>query len=87
MSSYAARATELIQASQNQPRPASGGEDDFQPFSPGLPIKSAFASGPPARPVESPPALDYDTLPEPPEAPPAESRLPTLFLRNRERPK
>ncbi len=89
VSSYAARATELIQASQNQPRPAGGGggEDDFQPFSPGLPIKSAFAGPPPGRPVESPPALDYDTLPEPPEAPPAESRLPTLFLRNRERPK
>lgn len=92
VSSYAARAQELIQAQQQQraqtekPRPAAPGE--FEPFSPGLPIRSAF----PSVPAEPPPSVDFETgfeaLPAPPDVN-QESRgaAPPMFLRKREKGK
>jgi hypothetical protein len=88
VSAFAAHARELIQASQQRPtnhnespaRPPAGG-GDFEPFSPGLPIKSSFG-----QPAESPASVDFDDLGLPPD--PMDSRvLPPLLLRKREKGK
>jgi hypothetical protein len=75
-------------------RPA--GDEDFSPglpirdnkpqdggsFAPGLPIKPASATGTTAGPAETIASMDFDI--PPPEAPAAESRVPTpLFLRKK----
>lgn len=82
---YKTRAQELIQQHQQQPaRPASSGE--FEPFSPGLPIKPAYPNPPGNRPVEPPPSIDFDSGGLPPEAPPHESRITqAMLLRKREK--
>ena len=88
VSAYAAHARELIQANQqrpqnNEPPPRLGAGSDFEPFSPGLPMKSAFSSG---QPVESPASVDFDDLGMPPD--PMDSRvLPPMILRKREKGK
>lgn len=86
VSAFAAHARELIQANQqrptNQEPPARPPGGDFEPFSPGLPMKSAFAP----QPVESPASVDFDDMGLPPD--PMDSRvLPPLLLRKREKGK
>jgi hypothetical protein len=75
VSSFAARAQELVQR-QEAPKPAS---DGFEPFSPGLPIKPAF----PGRPIEPPPSVDFEDTTTPQEHPPV---MTPLLLRRERRP-
>lgn len=86
VSAFAAHARELIQANQQRPTnsepPPRQPGGDFEPFSPGLPMKSAF----PSQPVESPASVDFDEMGLPPD--PMDSRvLPPLLLRKREKGK
>jgi hypothetical protein len=78
---------ESLQASQQRPAeaPARLAAQDFEPFSPGLPIKSAYPAGG-AQPIESPASVDFDEMQLPPD--PMDSRiLPPLLLRKREKGK
>lgn len=88
VNSFAAHARELIQAnqqrpSQEMPPPPRQPAGDFEPFSPGLPMKSAF----PSQPVESPASVDFDDLGMPPDPSMDARALPPLLLRKREKGK
>jgi len=91
VSAFAAQVRESLQSSQPRPSevrnepPPRAAASEFEPFSPGLPIKAAYPSAG-GHPVEPPASVDFDEMPLPPD--PMDSRiLPPLLLRKREKGK
>ena len=86
VSAFAAQVRESLQASQGRPEaPSRLASPDFEPFSPGLPIKAAYPNAG-GQPVESPASVDFDEMQLPPD--PMDSRiLPPMLLRKRDKGK